>query len=273
MGSVEVRLGLHVLAPVWPVILLFLLCFVCPFTSQKIRDCQWPQPPEHGGFRCASCPPFGGGKAFTSTVVEYYCKGGYTLSSQSRVSICRKGKWTMTGEITCQPLPDSTVDSTAHGTPTTPSFPIMAVVAVTVSSLLLTAMVCVLLKPISRCCQGRSNYRRMEEPDILIVNGHPVLLPSYEEAVYGPQGNRNPMSSPSVAPISMIWEEGQTPETLGIHQLVRGSQVTDQNTSMSTPPPAYEEVQSSARHPPSVTDQEGSRVPPLHFLFSVPTTK
>ncbi|XP_030074524.1 sushi domain-containing protein 6-like [Microcaecilia unicolor] len=268
MGNLQMHLGFNMAAPMWLVILLFLV-FGCPSTSQKIRDCQWPQVPEHGGFRCASsCSMLAGGKALSGTLVEYYCESGYMFSGQSRISVCRKGKWTMNNRVSCQAVAGPSVHSTTRTVPTVSSFPIMAVVAITVSSLLLTATVCVLLRPKPCCSQGGSNYQRMEEPNVLIVNGQPVLLPSYEEAVYGPQGNENPLNSPSEAPTSLIQEEGQIPANLGT-----ASHVTNQNAGTLTPPPSYEEVQSSTWLPPTGPEQDEMRLPPQYFLFNIPTTK
>lgn len=81
-----------------------------------------------------------------------------------------------------------------------------------------------------------------------MVDGLPVSLPSYEEAVYGSWGQRMPAcSAPGPTQLLMAQEAPGCPQSSlnnqsdGSHRPLLSSQ------SPENPPPPYEEVQSHAR--------------------------
>lgn len=73
-----------------------------------------------------------------------------------------------------------------------------------------------------------------------MVDGLPVSLPSYEEAVYGSWGQRLPAcSAPGPTQLLLAQEESLNNQSDGSHRPLLSSQSPD------NPPPPYEEVQSS----------------------------
>lgn len=122
------------------------------------------------------------------------------------------------------------------------SMPSMATTAVGVSIFLLTTTACLVVK--SRLYPCQSHSRRSSDQLDLMVDGLPVSLPSYEEAVYGSWGQRLPACSTS-GPTQLLLAQ----ETPGCHQSAQsdGSQrPLLSNQSPENPPPPYEEVQSSS---------------------------
>lgn len=113
-------------------------------------------------------------------------------------------------------------------------------------------------------CLSSSSRRSSDQLD-LMVDGLPVSLPSYEEAVYGSWGQRLPAcSSPGPTQLLLAQEApGCHPSSLnnqsdGSHRPLLSTQSPD------NPPPPYEEVQSS--HPRDrLSDGEGRQ---LHVALS-----
>ncbi|KAI4815018.1 hypothetical protein KUCAC02_005185 [Chaenocephalus aceratus] len=78
------------------------------------------------------------------------------------------------------------------------SMPSMATTAVGVSIFLLTTTACLVVK--SRLYPCQSHSRRSSDQLDLMVDGLPVSLPSYEEAIQSDGGHRPLLSSPDNAP-------------------------------------------------------------------------
>lgn len=133
--------------------------------------------------------------------------------------------------------------------------PSMATTAVGVSIFLLTTTACLIAK--SRLYPCRSHGRRSSDQLDLMVDGLPVSLPSYEEAVYGSWGQRiPPCSAPGPTQLLLSQEApGYRPPPLGSqpdgsHQPLLSTQ------SPENPPPPYEEVQPP--RPGDRTSRDGS---------------
>lgn len=126
------------------------------------------------------------------------------------------------------------------------SMPSMATTAVGVSIFLLTTTACLVLK--SRLFPCQSHSRRSSDQLDLMVDGIPVSLPSYEEAVYGSWGQRLPPCS-APGPTQLLLAQ----EAPGRHQSPAGGQSDGStrpllsNQSPDNPPPPYEEVQTHRR--------------------------
>lgn len=97
---------------------------------------------------------------------------------------------------------------------------------------------CVSITP--NVCNERSELfpssRRSSDQLDLVVEGLPVPLPSYEEAVYGSWGQRLPPSCGAPGPTQLLLAR----EAPGCHQSPDAAGHAD------NPPPPYEEV----HHPP-----------------------
>lgn len=88
-----------------------------------------------------------------------------------------------------------------------------------------------------------SSSSRRSSDQLDLMDGPPVLLPSYEEAVYGSWGQRiPPCSSPGPTQLLLAQEAPNDQPDGSLRPLLSRSGQSPEN-----PPPPYEEVQSSRR--------------------------
>lgn len=106
-----------------------------------------------------------------------------------------------------------------------------------------------------------TSSRRSSDQLDLMVDGLPVSLPSYEEAVYGSWGQRLPACS-APGPTQLLLAQGAGAAAAGCHQSSSSSPLSDSSQrpllsgqSPDNPPPPYEEVQ-VPRRPPSLSDDK-----------------
>lgn len=234
--------------------LVLLVCWPL-LASGRLSNCSHPLVPEHGGFRCDPSPCRG----FThKSSIRIFCEPGYHVSSKYHVSRCRHGRW-QPPIPACIPIrdgPNVNADDRAGD-----SMPSMATTAVGVSIFLLTTTACLVVK--SRLYPCQSHSRRSSDQLDLMVDGLPVSLPSYEEAVYGSWGQRLPSSSAPGPTQLLLAQESpscrpSSPSDAGsLRPLLSGQ-------SPDNPPPPYEEVQSS--HPRDRTNDGDVRQ--LHVALS-----
>ncbi|XP_022053767.1 sushi domain-containing protein 6 isoform X1 [Acanthochromis polyacanthus] len=196
----------------------------------RLSNCSHPLVPEHGGFRCDPSPCRG--FPYKSSI-RFFCEPGYHVST--KVSRCRHGRW-QPPIPACIPIkegPNMKSDDKASD-----SIPSMATTAVGVSIFLLTTTACLVVK--SRLYPCQSHSRRSSDQLDLMVDGLPVSLPSYEEAVYGSWGQRLPScSAPGPTQLLLAQEASschQSPPSDGSQRPLLSGQSPDS-------PPPYEEVQ------------------------------
>uniref|UniRef100_A0A1A7Y542 Sushi domain-containing protein n=1 Tax=Iconisemion striatum TaxID=60296 RepID=A0A1A7Y542_9TELE len=203
-------------------------------TSGRQSNCTHPLVPEHGGFRCNPSPCRG---FPLKSSIRFFCEPGYHISTKEPNSKCRHGKWV-------PPIPACIKDGPNMKSSEDDSMPSMATTAVGVSIFLLTTTACLVIKSRLYPCQSYSSRRSSDQLD-LMVDGLPVSLPSYEEAVYGSWGQRiPPCSAPGPTQLLLAQEApGRPPSSLN-HQL-ESSHPLLSGQSPDNPPPPYEEVQSS----------------------------
>ncbi|XP_005987937.1 sushi domain-containing protein 6-like [Latimeria chalumnae] len=212
-------------------------------------DCPMPSAPEHGKIHnLAQVQRFQMG-----TKIKYVCAGGYKLSVGS-VSFCRMGNWSLEN-VTCIPLPGSvpSPDSDSDGTSKGPSTPVFTTIVVVLIVCLVIAMVCVLAVPDSKTsysCQRRR--RKVSDHMFLIPEGRPVMLPSYEEAVYGDYGYLLPPVYASTVLVTAFGQDQQVQSNQPEPALLSPS--SNQALEISAPPPPYEAVQSAASLLPGSTE-------------------
>lgn len=224
---------------------LLLLASSPLLTAGRLSNCTHPLVPEHGGFRCDPSPCRGFPH---KTSIHFFCEPGYhVLNNKARVSRCRHGRW-QPPIPACVPIREN-VNSDDRANDSMPS---MATTAVGVSIFLLTTTACLVVK--SRLYPCQSHSRRSSDQLDLMVDGHPVSLPSYEEAVYGSWGQRLPACS-APGPTQLLLAQ-EAPDSDGSHRPLL--------SSPDNPPPAYEETQSS--HPRDRMSDGDVRQ--LHVAFS-----
>ncbi|XP_034461015.1 sushi domain-containing protein 4 isoform X2 [Hippoglossus hippoglossus] len=211
-------------------LLLLLLASSPLLAAGRLSNCTHPLVPEHGGFRCDPSPCRGFPQ---KSSIHFFCEPGYHLT-KTRVSRCRQGRW-QPPVPACIPIKDS-----PHMNPddaSNDSMPSMATTAVGVSIFLLTTTACLVVK--SRLYPCQSHSRRSSDQLDLMVDGLPVSLPSYEEAVYGSWGQRLPAcSAPGPTQLLLAQEAPGHPQSDGSHRPLLSSHSPD------NPPPPYEAVQS-----------------------------
>ncbi|XP_026853572.1 sushi domain-containing protein 6 [Electrophorus electricus] len=217
-------------------------------TGLSGQSCPHPVIPEHGGFYCKPSPCRG----FTQkSFIYYFCETGYSLPGRVHRSKCLKGQWTPSVP-TCVP---NTAGHAKHEDRNTSSMPSIATTAVGVSIFLLTATACMVIK--SRFYPCHSQSRRSSDQVDLVVDGFPVSLPTYEEAIYGSWGQRLP---PFRGPTRLLLASSEHSPLSSLIQSDSSCSAGEVNHSvdMLTQPPPYEEV------PVRVADdrnEEDARVP------------
>ncbi|XP_071776070.1 sushi domain-containing protein 6 [Centroberyx gerrardi] len=214
---------------------LLLLAFLPHLTAGRQGNCSHPLVPEHGGFRCEPSPCRGFPQ---KSSIYVFCEPGYHIPSKVRSSKCRHGRW-MPPVPACVPLKErhniNPEDRATH------SLPSVATTAVGVSIFLLTTTACMIIK--SRLYRCHSHSRRSSDQMDLMVDGLPVSLPSYEEAVYGSWGQRlPPCSGPGPTQLLLAQEGRRSPLDDGPDDGCRPP-----GRSPDNPPPPYEEVQPRPR--------------------------
>ncbi|XP_005932696.1 sushi domain-containing protein 6 isoform X2 [Haplochromis burtoni] len=224
-----------VLSP-WPCGPVSLVCGLFLLASSPLliagkMNCTHPLVPEYGGFRCDPSPCQGFPH---KTTIRLFCESGYQM--RTPLSRCRNGKWGPPISA-CIPMKGNPIPKPDD------SMPSMATTAVGVSIFLLTTTACLVLKSRLYPCQSQS--RRSSDQLDLMVDGLPVSLPSYEEAVYGSWGQRIPACS-APGPTQLLLAQ----EAPGCQQSSPSSQSDGSHCplllgqSPDNPPPPYEEVQS-----------------------------
>ncbi|KAL7831866.1 hypothetical protein AOLI_G00294140 [Acnodon oligacanthus] len=193
------------------------------------QNCSHPIMPEHGGFSCKPSPCRG----FPSrSYIYYFCEPGYVLQKVHR-SRCHKGHWNPSVPI-CMP---NSAGHAKNEDRVTNSIPSVATTAVGVSIFLLTTTACMVVKSRLYPCQSQS--RRSSDQLDLVVDGLPVSLPTYEEAVYGSWGQRLP---PLRGPTQLLLASSEHGPLSSLIQ-PESSQCADASSrSTEALPPPYEEV-------------------------------
>ncbi|KAM4742403.1 sushi domain-containing protein 6 isoform 2-T2 [Anableps anableps] len=221
------------------------ICLVCglvllvssPLLSAGRLNCSHPLVPEHGGFRCDPSPCRGFPHRSS---IRIFCEPGYHVGNKKPISRCHRGKWTQPIPA-CIPIKDGPNMKSDSGVNDMPS---MATTAVGVSIFLLTTTACLIVK--SRLYPCRSHGRRSSDQLDLMVDGLPISLPSYEEAVYGSWGQRiPPCSAPGPTQLLLAQEDPSYCPLPLSNQPDGGHQPLLSIPSPENPPPPYEEVQSS----------------------------
>ncbi|XP_008591454.1 PREDICTED: sushi domain-containing protein 4 [Galeopterus variegatus] len=135
----------------------------------------------HGDFIChpRPCERYNHG-----TVVEFYCDPGYSLTSDYKYITCQYGEWFPSYQVYCIKS-EQTWPSTHETLLTT-----WKIVAFTATSVLLVLLLVILARMFQTKFKAHFPPRgpprsSNSDPNFVVVDGVPVMLPSYDEAVSG----------------------------------------------------------------------------------------
>ncbi|KAH0622674.1 hypothetical protein JD844_025181 [Phrynosoma platyrhinos] len=141
--------------------------------------CPLPPTVTHGDYIChpRPCEHYNHG-----TVVEFYCDPGYTLTNDYKYITCQYGEWFPSYQVYCIKT-EQTWPNTQETLLTT-----WKIVAFTATSVLLVLLLVILARMFQTKFKARFLPRGAQEncssgPDFVVVDGVPVMLPSYDEAV------------------------------------------------------------------------------------------
>ncbi|XP_076834342.1 sushi domain-containing protein 4 [Brachyhypopomus gauderio] len=176
-----------------------------------VEACPLPLMVEHGDYMCHPEPC---NRYIHGTVVEFYCDPGYSLANDYKYITCLYGQWLPQVKIYCI-HEDTSWSGFQESLVTT-----WKVVSFTASSVLLALLLVIMAKVFHFKCKIHHNASEEREdtrgPNVIVVDGVSVPLPSYEEAVSGP--NYQPPHMPSPAgPGSGQHSEEQDPPSYPGH--------------------------------------------------------
>ncbi|XP_032322522.1 sushi domain-containing protein 4 isoform X3 [Camelus ferus] len=146
-----------------------------------LEVCPLPPMVSHGDFVChpRPCERYNHG-----TVVEFYCDPGYSLTSDYKYITCQYGEWFPSYQVYCIKS-EQTWPGTHETLLTT-----WKIVAFTATSVLLVLLLVILARMFQTKFKAHFPPRgpprsSSSDPDFVVVDGVPVMLPSYDEAVSG----------------------------------------------------------------------------------------
>uniref|UniRef100_A0A452UND0 Sushi domain containing 4 n=1 Tax=Ursus maritimus TaxID=29073 RepID=A0A452UND0_URSMA len=146
-----------------------------------LEVCPLPPTVSHGDFifHPRPCERYNHG-----TVVEFYCDPGYSLTSDYKYITCQYGEWFPSYQVSCIKS-EQTWPSTHETLLTT-----WKIVAFTATSVLLVLLLVILARMFQTKFKAHFPTRgpprsSSSDPDFVVVDGVPVMLPSYDEAVSG----------------------------------------------------------------------------------------
>nr|XP_045365438.1 sushi domain-containing protein 4 isoform X2 [Camelus bactrianus] len=147
----------------------------------EAQVCPLPPMVSHGDFVChpRPCERYNHG-----TVVEFYCDPGYSLTSDYKYITCQYGEWFPSYQVYCIKS-EQTWPGTHETLLTT-----WKIVAFTATSVLLVLLLVILARMFQTKFKAHFPPRgpprsSSSDPDFVVVDGVPVMLPSYDEAVSG----------------------------------------------------------------------------------------
>ncbi|XP_073194876.1 sushi domain-containing protein 4 isoform X1 [Lepidochelys kempii] len=172
-----------------------------------VEVCPLPPMVIHGDYIChpRPCERYNHG-----TVVEFYCDPGYTLTNDYKYITCQKGEWFPSAQVYCAKT-EQTWPNTQETLLTT-----WKIVAFTATSVLLVLLLVILARMFQTKFKTHFLPRGAQEsstsdPDFVVVDGVPVMLPSYDEAVSSGLNALAPGYSSSAAQGHAFQAEDQNP--------------------------------------------------------------
>uniref|UniRef100_A0A669PJL8 Sushi domain containing 4 n=2 Tax=Phasianus colchicus TaxID=9054 RepID=A0A669PJL8_PHACC len=172
-----------------------------------VEVCPLPPMVSHGDYIChpRPCERYNHG-----TVVEFYCDPGYTLTNDYKYITCQYGEWFPSYQVYCVKT-EQTWPNTQETLLTT-----WKIVAFTATSVLLVLLLVILARMFQTKFKTHFLPRGNQEgsvgdPDFVVVDGVPVMLPSYDEAVSSSLNALAPGYSATVDQGHILQTEDQSP--------------------------------------------------------------
>ncbi|XP_059696963.1 sushi domain-containing protein 4 isoform X3 [Haemorhous mexicanus] len=172
-----------------------------------VEVCPLPPMVSHGDYIChpRPCEHYNHG-----TVVEFYCDPGYTLTNDYKYITCQYGEWFPSYQVYCVKT-EQTWPNTQETLLTT-----WKIVAFTATSVLLVLLLVILARMFQTKFKThflpRGNQEgSMGDPDFVVVDGVPVMLPSYDEAVSSGLNALAPRYSATADQRHILQTEDQNP--------------------------------------------------------------
>ncbi|XP_043916121.1 sushi domain-containing protein 4 [Protopterus annectens] len=171
-----------------------------------VEVCPLPPVVDHGDYICHPQPC---DRYIHGTVVEFFCDDGYSLNTDYKYITCQHGYWFPSNQAYCIKSDEFWPD--IQGT----SLTTWKIVSFTASSVLLALLLVIFVKvfqiKFKGLCQPRNGQDSSSNPDILVVDGVPVILPSYDEAITSGFPTLSPGYSPSAGQGYSQYTEEQSP--------------------------------------------------------------
>uniref|UniRef100_UPI00398EF078 sushi domain-containing protein 4 n=1 Tax=Pristiophorus japonicus TaxID=55135 RepID=UPI00398EF078 len=155
-----------------------------------VEACPLPPIPDHGDY---VCHPYPCDRYIHGTVLEFYCDPGYSLTNDYKYITCQYGDWFPSSQVFCQQTggcsgrggEDMIGDQSWSDSEET-ILSTWKIVAFTAISVLLALLLVVFIKAFqiklkSPCQSGDQDTSGSR--NFVVVDGVPVILPTYEEAV------------------------------------------------------------------------------------------
>uniref|UniRef100_A0A8D0GMM1 Sushi domain containing 4 n=1 Tax=Sphenodon punctatus TaxID=8508 RepID=A0A8D0GMM1_SPHPU len=172
-----------------------------------VKVCPLPPMVTHGDYIChpRPCDRYNHG-----TVVEFYCDPGYSLANDYKYITCQNGEWFPSYQVFCVKT-EQIWPNTQETLLTT-----WKIVAFTATSVLLVLLLVILARMFQTKFKAPFLARGAQEssssdPDFVVVDGVPVMLPSYDEAVSSGLNALAPGYSTSAGQGHVFQTEDQNP--------------------------------------------------------------
>ncbi|KAM6460883.1 sushi domain-containing protein 4 isoform 4-T8 [Liasis olivaceus] len=176
-----------------------------PVCLQEV--CPLPPMVTHGDYIChpRPCEHYNHG-----TVVEFYCDPGYTLSNDYKYITCQYGKWFPSYQVYCVKTEQAWPNNQETLLRT------WKIVAFTATSVLLMLLLVILARMFQTKFKAHFLPRDTQEncsngPDFVVVDGVPVMLPSYDEAVSSGMNELAPGCAPPAGQGYIFQADDQNP--------------------------------------------------------------
>ncbi|XP_059501135.1 sushi domain-containing protein 4 isoform X3 [Stegostoma tigrinum] len=168
-----------------------------------VEACPLPPIPDHGDY---VCHPYPCDRYIHGTVLEFYCDPGYFLTNDYKYITCQYGEWFPRNHVFCQHADPAWSDSDKAVLST------WKIVAFTAISVLLALLLVVFVKAFhiklkSPCQSGEQDSSAGRH--FVVVDGIPVVLPTYDEAVCN-STNSDPVPEVT-APAEQAQQDDQNP--------------------------------------------------------------